>query len=251
MVQEAISDSMEDYLEAIFHIVGSQKVARPKDIGQALGVTGPSVTKALRWLSEHGLVNYAPFELVTLTDAGQEKAKEIVRRHEALRDFFVQVLAVNEERADEVACQMEHSISSDILERLIQYSEFIQVCPRGGSKWMKGFGYRCTKGEAVDDCEKCVEECLEDVRRKKKEEDGGRYMQVSLKDMRSGEKGRIAKVGGRNRANRRIAEMGIGAGAVIEVERVAPLGDPMEVKIKGYHLSLRKEEAAQIMVDPL
>jgi DtxR family transcriptional regulator, Mn-dependent transcriptional regulator len=248
---EAISDSMEDYLEAIFHIISSQKVARPKDIGQALEVTGPSVTKALRWLSEHGLVNYAPFELVTLTDAGQEKAKEIVRRHEALRDFFVQVLAVDEKRADEVACKMEHSISSDILERLIQYSEFIQVCPRGGSKWIKGFGYRCTKGEAVDDCEKCVEDCLEDVRRKKIQEEGGRYMQVSLKDMRSGEKGRIAKVGGRNRANRRIAEMGIGAGALIEVERVAPLGDPMQVKIKGYHLSLRKEEAAQIMVDPL
>lgn len=76
-------------------------------------------------------------------------------------------------------------------------------------------------------------------------------MHISLKDMKSGEKGVIAKVNGRHRANRRIAEMGIGAGAVIEVERVAPLGDPIEVKIKGYHLSLRKNEAAQILVSPL
>ncbi len=251
-MSEAISDSMEDYLEAIFHIICDQKVARPKDIGQALGVTGPSVTKALRWLAEHGLVNYAPFELVTLTEEGRKAAEEVVRRHESLRDFFVHVLAVDEKRADEAACRMEHSISADILERLLQYAEFVQVCPRGGSKWIKGFGYRCTMGEAVDDCEKCVEECLEDVRRKKKDQnEGGRYMQVSLKDMRTGEKGRIAKVSGRHKANRRIAEMGIGAGAVIEVERVAPLGDPMEVKIKGYHLSLRKDEAAQIMVDPL
>lgn len=247
---EAISSSMEDYLEAIYHIVDAQKVARPKDIGQALGVTGPSVTKALRWLAEHGLVNYAPFELITLTDEGMRAAKDVVRRHEALRDFFVQVLAVEERRAEEAACRMEHCVAADILERLIQYAEFVQVCPRGGSKWVKGFGYRCTRGEALDDCEKCVSECLEDVRRKKKE-DRGRYMQVSLKDMRAGEKGRIAKVGGGRRANRRIAEMGIGAGAVIEVERVAPLGDPMEVKIKGYHLSLRKDEAARILVDPL
>lgn len=251
-MSEAISDSMEDYLEAIFHIIGNQKVARPKDIGQALGVTGPSVTKALRWLSEHGLVNYAPFELITLTKEGRKAAEEVVRRHEALRDFFVHVLAVDEKRAGEAACKMEHSISGDILERLIRYAEFVQVCPRGGSKWIKGFGYRCTTGEVVDDCEKCVEECLKDVRSKKKAQDeGGQFMQMPLKDMKAGEKGRIAKVGGRQKSNRRIAEMGIGAGAVIEVERVAPVGDPMEVKIKGYHLSLRKEEAAQIMVDPL
>jgi Fe2+ transport system protein FeoA len=44
-------------------------------------------------------------------------------------------------------------------------------------------------------------------------------------------------------------DMGLVKGAEIEVERVAPLGDPLEVKIKGYHLSLSKEEAARIFVE--
>jgi len=50
-------------------------------------------------------------------------------------------------------------------------------------------------------------------------------------------------------ALRRIADMGVTPGAVIEVERVAPLGDPIEVKIRGYRLSLRKSEAAAIEVE--
>jgi DtxR family transcriptional regulator, Mn-dependent transcriptional regulator len=249
-MNEAISSSMEDYLEAIFNIVHEHKVARPKDISQALGVTGPSVTKALRWLSDHGLVNYAPFELITLTDEGRKAAKDVVRRHQALKDFFIQVLTVDAKEADEAACKMEHCISPAILERFIQYAEFVQVCPRGGSKWIKGFGYRCTHGEVLEDCENCVSECLEDVR-KKKEGDKRSPELMSVTELKVGQKGRITKIKGRSKANRRIAEMGIGVGSVIEVERIAPLGDPMEVKIKGYHLSLRREEASQIFVDPL
>lgn len=249
-MSEAISDSMEDYLEAIYHIIAVQKVARPKDIGHALGVTGPSVTKALKWLAERGFVNYAPFGLVTLTEEGEKAATDVVRRHEALRDFFVRVLSIDDERANEAACKMEHSISPDILERLIQYVEFVEVCPRGGSKWIKGLGYRCSHGEELDECERCVTDCLADVRAKKKEKKGG-VMEKSLKDMKAGERARIVKVGGGGKANRRIAEMGVGAGTLVEVERVAPLGDPLEVKIKGYHLSLRKEEAAKILVESL
>jgi len=247
---EAISASMEDYLETIFRIVSKQKVARPKDIVESLGVTGPSVTKALHWLSNHGLINYAPFELISLTEKGTQAAKDVVRRHEALRDFFVQILAVDEKSAEDAACKMEHCISAEILERLIQFSEFVQVCPRVGTTWIKVFSSRYSRGEAPEDCEECVSECLENVRQKK-EERAKQGTQTTLRDLHVGEKGRIVKFTGDNRAKRRIVEMGISTGGVIEVERVAPLGDPIDVKIKGYHLSLRKEEAAHILVDPL
>ena len=45
--------------------------------------------------------------------------------------------------------------------------------------------------------------------------------------------------------------MGLVKGTIIEVERVAPLGDPIEIKLQGYHLSLRKEEAINVLVDPV
>ncbi len=71
----------------------------------------------------------------------------------------------------------------------------------------------------------------------------------SLAELKPGEKGRVVKVGGKGSGRRRIIDMGLVSGAEIEMERVAPLGDPIEVKVKGYHLSLRKEDAANIYVE--
>jgi ferrous iron transport protein A len=71
----------------------------------------------------------------------------------------------------------------------------------------------------------------------------------ALSDLRPGERGTIAKVGGKGAVHRRILDMGVVPGAEVEVLRVAPLGDPVEVKIKGYNLSLRKGEAKEIEVE--
>jgi Fe2+ transport system protein FeoA len=70
-----------------------------------------------------------------------------------------------------------------------------------------------------------------------------------LRDLKPGEKGKITKISGSGPVYRRILDMGVVKGAEIEVERVAPLGDPVEIKIKGYHLSLRKEEASNVYVE--
>ena len=71
----------------------------------------------------------------------------------------------------------------------------------------------------------------------------------TLGELRPGEKGRIIRVGGGKGVNRRLRDMGLVKGSEVEVERVAPLGDPIEVRIKGYHLALRREEAAGIRVE--
>lgn len=74
-------------------------------------------------------------------------------------------------------------------------------------------------------------------------------MTSRLKDLKPGQKCKVVKVRGRSDAGRRILEMGVTPGSVIELERVAPLGDPIDVKVKGYHLSLRKDEAEGIDVE--
>lgn len=71
----------------------------------------------------------------------------------------------------------------------------------------------------------------------------------SLKDLQPGEKARVTKILGKGFIKRRILDMGLVPGVEIEMERYAPLGNPVEVKIKGYHLSLRKEEAENIVID--
>ena len=70
-----------------------------------------------------------------------------------------------------------------------------------------------------------------------------------LEELKPKERGKVVKVAGKGSVHRRLLDMGLVTGAEVEVERVAPLGDPMQVKIKGYHLTLRKEEAANIWVE--
>ena len=70
-----------------------------------------------------------------------------------------------------------------------------------------------------------------------------------LSQLEPREMGRIVKVGGGRGIRRRLLDMGVVSGAMVEVQRVAPLGDPVEIRVKGYDLALRLEEAANIQVE--
>jgi len=72
-----------------------------------------------------------------------------------------------------------------------------------------------------------------------------------LSELKPGEKGKIIKIIGKGDVMRRIIEIGIHPGKEILVERVAPLGDPVEFKLDGFHVSLRKAEANNILVETL
>lgn len=71
---------------------------------------------------------------------------------------------------------------------------------------------------------------------------------IQLHLLQPGQRATIKKINGASALRRRFIEMGIVKGETILIERNAPLGDPVEYFIKGYHLALRKEEAAQIDV---
>lgn len=71
----------------------------------------------------------------------------------------------------------------------------------------------------------------------------------SLKELKPGEKGVIVRIGGEGAVKRRLMDMGVTKGAEILVRKVAPLGDPIEVNIRGYELTFRKAEAENIFVE--
>ncbi len=72
---------------------------------------------------------------------------------------------------------------------------------------------------------------------------------MRLSEMKEGHKATIVRVGGNGILRRRILEMGILKGTDVYVEKYAPLKDPLELIVKGYHITLRVEEAAQITVE--
>lgn len=122
-----LSASLEDYLEAIYLCRNENGETRSKDIAQRLEISPASVTEACQLLRDKGLVNYSPYEAITLTESGVKHAQDVVFRHQSLRDFFVEVLKIDEKTADEGACLMEHVVSSQIVERMIKYTRYLRL----------------------------------------------------------------------------------------------------------------------------
>ncbi len=143
---------MEDYLEAIFDLDRSKKVVRVKDIAKRLNVKMPTVTSMLKTLSKRGMVNYEKYEYVELTANGVKVGREMRRRHEILRRFLTQVLKIDNAVADDEACKMEHTLSSETLESLTDFMDFIQACPRAGKGWLAHFEEYRRHGHMPEKC---------------------------------------------------------------------------------------------------
>ncbi len=160
---EQLSATMENYLEAIFRLQERKGFARVRDISAALDVAKSAVTTALKSLSEKGLVNYRPYDPVTLSDEGRQKASRIALRHRVLEDFLRSVLGLEAERADAIACGMEHSIDRDALDRFVCFLAFVGRRREAGESWLEEFRRFIREGTAERSCEECIQQYLEEA----------------------------------------------------------------------------------------
>lgn len=134
-----LSASLEDYIETIYHIVEAKQVARAKNIADHLGVSRASVTEALRALSSKGLINYAPYEVITMTDSGREVAKDVIFRHTTLKNFFTQILTIDNTIAEEGACKIEHAAPPQVINRMIDFMKFVESSPQVDKGFIDSF----------------------------------------------------------------------------------------------------------------
>ncbi|MFW5801393.1 MAG: metal-dependent transcriptional regulator [Spirochaeta sp.] len=151
-----LTESQEMYLKTIYLLQMRDKAARVKDIADELSVNKPSVTAALRNLSAMELVNYRPYDVVTLTPLGKQTAGDIIAMYSTLKDFFVKVLGIENTVAEAEACQMEHRISSKVFDRLFRFVEYYENCPHEKVRWNVALNRFCTQSE--DGCRLCAEE---------------------------------------------------------------------------------------------
>jgi DtxR family Mn-dependent transcriptional regulator len=133
------SASMEDYLESILMLGQGRKAVRVSQMSQALGVKMPSVTSALAKLSQQGLVEHERYGRARLTPEGERIARDVFRRHESLRHFLTEILAIDPATAADDACKMEHTISPTTQQKLAKFVEFVNQPPEGQPKWLKIF----------------------------------------------------------------------------------------------------------------
>ena len=119
--RQTMTQSLEDYLEAIYLLITEGKTAQVVDVARMLSVRMPSVVRALRELKRLELVVQEPYSSISLTEKGRRVAYQVFDRHRLLRSFLIK-LGVSRRIADRDACLMEHILSAETLERIRTYT---------------------------------------------------------------------------------------------------------------------------------
>jgi len=237
-MEYSLTESLEDYLLEIFILSKEKGIVRIKDIAKRRHVKLPSVVSALKELSKRALINHEKYGYVALTEAGFKEAKRVYERHKTIYKFLHEILGIEEEIAEKDAHKMEHDLNKQTIELLTKFIEFVEKNPVGDKpRWLEHFRYFVKTGKFPEtECKK----------------GGKKTMERNLSELKVGEEGRILRIkSGIGALKTKLLDMGAIPGTVVKVEKVAPLGDPIDILILGYHLSLRREEAEKIVVEKI
>lgn len=131
-----LTASSEDYLETILTISEEKGSVGVTDVARRLGLTKPSVTGAVSSLRDKELVIQERYGKIRLTEKGLLMAKKVRRRHLVLRSFLRDVLGVDNEQSEIDACQIEHVVSAETIEKIVAFMEerLISVDHNGDEK---------------------------------------------------------------------------------------------------------------------
>lgn len=116
-----LTASLEDYLEIIHILRQSVSDVGVTDIAKAMGISKPSVTRAIKSLKNNSLVIQEKYGKIVLTPEGERMAESVYSRHKVLRKFLTEVLKISEGTAEIDACKIEHVISKETLEGIEKF----------------------------------------------------------------------------------------------------------------------------------
>ncbi len=201
----------EDYLEAIHNAaLGNQRPVTFAEIAEALDADQAAVEATIPALVEEGYLLLHGDGEVLLTEKGMHRAAKVVRKHSVLQCFLTEMLGIDTDAASREACTLEHEISDETIDRLSSYID----CRKPGH----GPRRRCGRVAA------------------------------SLLDFDEGDTLRVTMLK-RPGCNRRLMDLGILPGEVIELRRKLPNRSVM-VRVKGCDIAISPEIAASIFVEP-
>ena len=212
---------VEDYLEAIFAEEVRGGTATVTMLAGQLGVTKSMVGAALRRLSEDGFLSHERYGSPALTEAGRERALLMYRRHEHLSFLFSGVLGFEHEAAESAACTLEHALDAEMEGRLMALTEFLADGMRRNAPWAEEL--RAALSEPA-------------------------RLPRPLSMLGVGGSGSVVRVTAEGSLRKRLLELGLLPGTRVELVRSAPLGDPVEIRVRSGTLSLRRSEAATVWI---
>ena len=116
-IKHRADESLEDYLETILMLQKSRGQVRSIDIANEMNFTKPSVSVAMKNLREKGYITMDSTGYITLTEAGRQRAEDVLERHTILADLLMRI-GVNKETALADACKVEHDLSEESFEAI-------------------------------------------------------------------------------------------------------------------------------------
>ena len=234
------SQSIEDYLKAVYILSRNDKLVSTTEIAEHFKIAPASVTEMLKKLAKKGYVEYSPYHGAHLTDKGFQVAEKVTRKHRLLERFLHDVLRIRKDKVHLEACEMEHALSDEAEESLCRFLKHPGKCP-DDEKIIPA----CSL--PFSSCEECVA-----VHRKGLEEVGKRNQNlVSICTLKEGDKGKVSFIRGEHKVLQRLLDMGLTPGTSVSVVRVAPLKGPIEVGVRGSKVALGQDIASNVFVDCL
>jgi DtxR family Mn-dependent transcriptional regulator len=217
-VRGSLTQSMENYLKAIFEILEHDERATTSSIAERMDIAAPSVTAMVKKLAELKLVAHEPYQGVTLTRAGELAAVEVVRHHRLIEKYLADALGVPWDLVHDEAEKLEHVISEDLEDRIDGALGHPTVDPHGAP-------IPARDGTMI------------------------RVVARLLTDASAGENLVVVEVDDRDPALLRyLGERGLYPGAAIQVAAVEPYGGPIVGRVQGHEVSIGRDAAANIRV---
>lgn len=144
--------TMEEYIEIIHALEVQEGRAATGRIATEMKVKPSSATEMLQKLQHEGLLKYETYAGATLTDSGKRLALELKGKHRAIADFL-EIIGVDRCVAERDACQMEHHVGRETMERLERFVQFASLS-QSEPLWIENFKRYCETGELVE-CNLC------------------------------------------------------------------------------------------------
>jgi DtxR family Mn-dependent transcriptional regulator len=213
------SQSVEDYVKAIFKLQQEENVVSTTGLARKMGMSPAAATKMIKHLAENHLIDYTPYYGVRLTPAGEKIALEIIRHHRLLELYLHQALGYSWDEVDAEAEKLEHHISEEFEERIDRMLDYPSMDPHGDPIPTRDGVMPPHRGTSLADSEP-----------------GETLIVLRVKDSNP-------------EVLRYLSRIGMKLESVIEVTEKQPFNGPLTLKVGGATHSVGRELAGHVFVE--